>query len=274
MDHVAIHGAKVPLIGLGTYRLVGAACRHAVRLALDLGYRHIDTGAFYGNEAEVGAALAESGVDRAAVFLSTKIWMDALDRRGIERTTDASLRQLRTDYVDLLLLHWPSPDVPMAESLDALAAMRAAGKARHIGVSNYPVALLREALETHGAHLFCDQVEYHPLLSQRRLLDYARPRGLLLIAYCPLARGAVQSDPVLRRIAEAHNRSPAQIALRWLIEQDNVAAIPKASGETRLRANLAVFDFALSDADRAAIAAINGDGRTINPPWAPAWDPP
>ncbi len=265
-------GAKVPALGFGTWRLTGDPCTRMVTAALDMGYRHIDTAQAYENEVEVGAGLAASGVPREDIFLTTKVWMSNLAHDRLVRSAEQSLRDLKTDYVDLLLLHWPSDDVPMAESLEALRQLRERGLVRHIGVSNYTVALLGEATDTHGADLLCNQVEYHPLLSQRPLLAAMRARDMVLTAYSPLGRGQALRAEAIRETAEKHGRTPAQVALRWLIEQDGVAAIPKAGSESHARANLAVFDFALDDADRAAIGAINGDNRLIDPSWSPAWD--
>lgn len=265
-------GARMPALGLGTWQLNGAHCTQMVSAALAMGYRHIDTAQAYENETEVGTGIAASGVAREDVFLTTKVWMSNLAHDRLIRSTEDSLRRLSTEYVDLLLLHWPSDDVPMAESLAALAGLRDRGLVRHIGVSNYTVALLTEAVETHGADLLCNQVEYHPLLSQRPLLDAMRPRNMILTAYSPLGRGrALQAKPI-RRAAEKHGRTPAQVALRWLVEQDGVAAIPKAGREAHARANLAIFEFALDDEDRASIATINGTRRLVDPSWSPAWD--
>ncbi len=265
-------GTRMPALGLGTWQLTGSACARAVRGALDLGYRHIDTAQAYGNEAEVGSAIAESGVDREQLFLTTKLWTDRLSRADVLRSAEESLRRLRTDRLDLLLIHWPNPRVPLAETLEAMAELREAGKLRHIGVSNFPVALLREAVEEVGADIFCDQVEYHPLLSQRPVLDYLRPRGMPLVAYSPLAHGKVLTHPEVRRIASKHGATPAQVSLAWLLGQDGVAAIPKASGMEHLRDNLAALDLDLDPADRAALDRLQGHTRTVAPSWAPNWD--
>ena len=265
-------GATVPALGMGTWQLTGAQCTRMVTAALDIGYRHIDTAQAYENEAQVGAGLAAAAVPRADIFLTTKVWMSNLAGDRLIRSTEKSLRRLATDYVDLLLLHWPSDAVPMAESLDALRQLQARGLVRHIGVSNYTVALLAEAIDTHGADLLCNQVEYHPLLSQRVLLQAMQARGMILTAYSPLGRGQALQAPEIRTVAEKHGRTPAQVALRWLIEQDGVAVIPKAGSEAHARSNLAIFEFALDAEDQASIAAINGDRRLIDPSWSPAWD--
>ncbi|HEX6840215.1 MAG TPA: aldo/keto reductase [Stellaceae bacterium] len=273
MKYLDIKGARVPALGLGTWQLSGRGCFEAVRHALDLGYRHIDTAQMYGNETEVGWAVRESGL-RDQIFLTTKLAPGNYAAAAVTRSTEESLRRLATDHVDLLLIHWPTGEVPLGETLDALAALRRAGKTRYIGISNFNVALLEEAVDTHAADLLCNQVEYHPYLSQRAVLAAVRRRGLMLTAYSPLARGRVQRDAALSAIGRAYGKSPAQVALRWLLDQDGVAAIPKASSRAHLAANLAVFDFTLSAAERAQIDALREGYRVVDPAgWAPDWDP-
>ena len=242
----------------------------AVRDALELGYRHIDTARAYGNEAQVGQGLHDSGCNRDEVFLTTKLWYSQLSEVGVHDQIEESLRDLRTEYVDLLLIHWPSREVPLAETLGAMLDAREAGRVRHLGVANFPSALLRDALEL--APIVCNQVEYHPYLAQPAVLDIARERDLLVTAYSPLAQGGVLRDPVIAQIAEAHGKSPSQVVLRWLLDQPQVAAIPKASGHEHRAANIDVFDFALSDGERGAIAGLHRGERTIDPAWSPDWD--
>jgi len=274
VKYLDIKGARVPALGLGTWQLSGRGCYEAVRHALDLGYRHIDTAQMYGNETEVGWAMRESALARDEIFLTTKLAPGNYAAAAVKRSTEESLRRLATDHVDLLLIHWPTGEVPLAETLDALAALRAAGKTRHIGVSNFNVALIEEAIDTHGADLLCNQVEYHSYLSQRAVLAAVRRHDMILTAYSPLARGRAQRDPVLTAIGRNYSKSPVQVALRWLLDQDGVAAIPKASSRAHLAANLAVFDFALSAADRARIDALRNGYRVVDPAgWAPDWDP-
>jgi 2,5-diketo-D-gluconate reductase B len=188
----------------------------------------------------------------------------------VSQALEESLRDLRTDYVDLLLIHWPNPSVPLAGTLGAMVQVRDAGRARHLGVAHFPSSLLREALD--HAPLICDQVEYHPYLGQPAVLALARERDLMFTAYSPLAQGAVLRDPVIREIAGKHAKSPSQVVLRWLLDQPNVAAIPKASSHEHRAANLDVFGFELTDAERAAIAGLERGGRTIDPSWGPVWD--
>ena len=275
MKYLDMKGTRVPALGLGTWQLSGGACIEAVSEALGLGYRHIDTAQMYGNEAEVGRALRGSGVPRDEIFLTTKVAPGNLAAADVRRSTEESLRRLGLDHVDLLLIHWPSGEAPLGETLGAMEALRDAGKTRFIGVSNFNVALIDEAIERHGADLLCNQVEYHPFLSQRAVLAALSRRGMMLTAYAPLARGAVGRDATLAAIARRLGKSPAQIALRWLIEQDGVAAIPKAARREHLAANIDIFDFSLAAEDRTAIDARRGERRLVDPGgWSPRWDPP
>jgi 2,5-diketo-D-gluconate reductase B len=273
MIFIELKGAKVPALGFGTWPLSGEDGMRAVRTAIELGYRHIDTAQLYGNESEVGRAIAESRLPRAELWLTTKLAPNNLAARDVKKSAEASLNKLGTDYVDLLLIHWPSKTVPMQETLGALAELRAAGKTRFIGVSNFTVKLLAEAVERHSADLLCDQVEYHPFLSQRAVLDAVRKHGMMLTAYSPVARGRVAESEPLAALARKYGKTPAQMALRWLVEQDGVAAVPKAGSRAHAEANLAIFDFALEPRDRAAIDALAGNGRLVDiGGWAPDWD--
>jgi 2,5-diketo-D-gluconate reductase B len=259
----------VPRLGFGTWKLTGAECFTAVRDALGIGYRHIDTARVYGNEREVGAALAASGVDRSEIFLTTKIWMDDFEPTQLRAATEDSLRNLGTDYVDLLLLHWPNPAVDLERALETLVAMRDQGLIAELGVSNFPAGLLREALAS--APVFCDQVEMHPFLAQDDLEEIAAAEDLMITAYAPLARGDVLSDPVLARIAAEVGAQPSQVALRWLLGKPRVAAIPKAASRSNRLANFEVFEIELSDEQVAAIDALPKDRRHFDPAWAPDW---
>jgi len=267
---LTVQGVTIPKLGFGTWRIGGAACVEAVRDALELGYDHIDTARAYGNEAQVGQALHDSGRNRDEVFVTTKLWYSDLAAIGVHDQLEESLRDLRTEYVDLLLIHWPNPRTPLAETLAAMLEARDAGRVRHIGVANFPSAMLRQALE--HAPLLCDQVEYHPYLGQPQVLELARERDLMITAYSPLVQGEVLRDPVIGEIAETHERAPAQVVLRWLLDQPNVAAIPKAASREHRAANLEVFDFELTDEQRGRIAGLERGRRTIAPSWAPAWD--
>ena len=266
---VEARGRRVPKIGFGTFLMSGRSVKRAVADALAIGYRHIDTAAAYENEREVGRAIARSGVDRGDIWLTTKVWMDDLEPAPLRASAERSLRLLGTDHVDLLLIHWPSRDVPLERSLDAMAGLREQARTREIGVSNFPAGLFRQALET--APVFCNQVEYHPFLEQDAVLGLCDEHDAMLTAYAPLAAGGVPGHPVLEEVGRAHGKTAAQVALRWLIEQPRVVAIPKASSHDRRAENLDVFDFQLSDEERARIDALPKDQREFDPGWAPDW---
>jgi 2,5-diketo-D-gluconate reductase B len=270
MIYETIQGDDVPALGFGTYKITGPACREAVAHALEIGYRHIDTAQMYNNEREVGQGLDDAAVDRDDVFLTTKIWHSNLHPSEVRRTTEASLRKLGTDYVDLLLIHWPNDAVPLEATLDAMLALREAGKTRHIGVSNFTPSLVRQALD--HAPIFANQVEYHPFLSQDALLDLAREHDFMLTAYQPIARGTVADDETLQAIAAAHGKSPVQVTLRWLLQQDKVTAIPKAASAEHRKANFDVFDFELSADEMKRIHSLARGERRVNPGIAPAWE--
>ena len=259
IDH---HGSQVPVLGLGTWELRGQACVEAVERALTLGYRHLDTAQGYYNEAEVGAGLRRSGVPRDQVFLTTKVRPRNYRSGDVRSSTEASLAALGVDHVDLLLMHWPSRDVPLEETLGAMRDLRDRGLVRHLGVSNFAPSLLRRAHEL--AEVFTNQVEYHPFLSQTVLLREAERLDHLLTAYSPVARGKVDEDPVLQEIGAAHGKTPGQVALRWLIQQPRVLAIPKAASEANQRRNIEIFDFTLSDDEMAAIHALDRDERLVD----------
>jgi len=266
---LAIQGARIPRLGFGTWLLEGDDAYDGVRDALEIGYRHIDTARAYENEQEVGRAIADSGLDRGELWITTKIWTSEFAAGDLERAAEDSLRNLRVDHVDLLLLHWPSPEVPLEESLGALARLREDGRIGHAGVSNFPAGMLQRALEM--APLLANQVEYHPFLAQDALLDVCAANELTLTAYSPLAHGAVPKDPDLKEIGAAHGKTAGQVALRWLLDQELVTTAPKASSHDRRLENFEVFDFALTEDDRERIAALPKDRRRTDPPWAPDW---
>jgi 2,5-diketo-D-gluconate reductase B len=273
MIHVSCNGVKIPALGYGTWRLEGVRCEQGVEKALEIGYRHIDTAQIYENEGEVGAALLRSGVPRGEIFLTTKVWTSELREKAFMKSVDVSLKKLRTDTVDLLLIHWPVQIVPFADQMQMLRMAQELGKARLIGVSNFTVAQMKQVAEDLGAGIAVNQVEYHPYLSQRPVLDYLRAHDMVLTAYSPLARGKVNDDPVLQRIGAAYGKTPGQVALRWLVQQDRVTAIPKAASEKHMRENFSIFDFELHDDEMNAISALaRPDGRLVNPDWAPQWD--
>lgn len=273
MINFEIQNKFVPALGFGTWKLSGQTCIDSIRYALDVGYRHIDTAQIYENEAEVGSALKESGIPRSDIFLTTKVWMSNVSEAAMLESVETSLRKLKTDYVDMLLIHWPVEDVPFSTQLKTLTAIQNAGQANLIGVSNFTVAQMREVVENIGVPIANNQVEYHPYLSQQPVLQYIRDHGMFLTAYSPLARGKVNESSALKEIGLKYNKNPGQIALRWLLQQDRVAAIPKAASRDHIRSNFNIFDFALTNEEVQGIASLaRADGRMVNPEWAPLWD--
>jgi 2,5-diketo-D-gluconate reductase B len=272
MLFVEANGAKIPAIGLGTWELRGRTCARLVEQALRLGYRHVDTAQVYENEREVGDGLRASGVRRDEVFITTKVWTSHFAPHDLERSTRESLNKLRVSEVDLLLLHWPNPRVPLSETLEALAHVRKLGMARHIGVSNFTVALIEEAVAKCPAPLVCDQVEYHPYLDQTKVREACARHGMAVVAYSPIAKGRVKNDELLAQIGKAHGKSAAQVCLRWLVQQ-NVSAIPRTSRLERLSENLEIFDFELSEEAMRRISTMGGShGRLTDYGFAPKWD--
>jgi 2,5-diketo-D-gluconate reductase B len=260
----------IPALGFGTWRLSGRECEEGVTDAIGIGYRHVDTAAMYGNEEEVGRGIAASGVDRGEVWLTTKVWPDDLAPERVRASLEGSLRRLGTDYVDLFMIHWPNPRVPLAATLAELTALREEGRTREIGVSNFNAAQYREAIDE--APVIVNQVEYHPYLGQAALLEVCDERGVELTAYRPLAKGQVSHDPLIAEIADAHGATPAQVTLRWLIDQPPVSAVPKASSPERRRENWAALELELSHEDRARIDALPKDQRSVETAWSPEWD--
>jgi len=272
MIYRTIQGVSIPALGLGTFGLNGDDGVVAVRNALDIGYRHIDTAQRYANESEIGEAIAGSSVGREDLFVTTKVWPTDLATNRAPGLVENSLRQLRMDYVDLLLVHWPSAEYPLGETLAMYRKMQERGLARNIGVSNFPASLLKEALDSHGAKLLVNQVEYHPFLNQQPMIDLLASRNMLMVAYMPLAKGRCATDSTIAEIARERGKSPEQVTLRWLIQQDAVIPIPRSSRTENLAANFDIFDFTLSPAEMSRISSLRGGNRLANPAWAPAWD--
>lgn len=273
MQHVVnAQGLNMPKLGLGTWPMLGEECTRAVEQALALGYRHIDTAAGYNNEDAVGQALANSPTPREQIHVTTKVWWDQLQPNTMRHSMNRSLKALRSDYVDLFMIHWPSTDWDLPSTIETLVSFKEQGLARNIGVANFPLPLLRKVVEELGAPLSAIQVEYHVLLGQNALLNYARQHDLALTAYTPLARNKVSDIPQIRQIAAKHGVLPTQVALKWLLDQANVAAIPKASSEANQRANLAALEVQLDDQDRALIASLSKRERQVSPAFAPVWD--
>jgi 2,5-diketo-D-gluconate reductase B len=269
---VEANGACIPAIGLGTWDLRERTCVRMVEHALRLGYRMIDTAEMYGNEREVGEGLRASGIPRAQVFVTTKVWPDHLAPRELERATKESLAKLKLSEVDLLLIHWPNPRIPLADTIGALCRMKREGCTKHIGVSNFTVDLLEQALKLATEPLVTDQVEWHPFIDQSKVVEACRRHGLAVTAYSPLGRGRVLSDETLRRIAVRHGKTAGQVGLRYLVQRGAVV-IPRSSRPEGLAQNFAIFDFELTPAEMADIARLaHPRGRIVDWSGAPDWD--
>ena len=273
VPNLSAHGAKIPAIGFGTSQL--GNCGEIVATALKLGYRHIDTAWKYGSEKGVGEGMRASGVPREEIFLCTKVSHEYLRAADFARSVDESLKNLQVDYVDMLHVHWPTIDnIPLAETMGALAKAKRDGRARHIGVANFNIALLEDAIRLSPEPLVTLQAEYHPYLDQLKVLAACRRLGLVFTAYCPLGRGRLFTDPVIGEIARSKGRTIAQVALRWLMQQGNIAAIPRSSNPKHMVESLDVFNFELTGDEMKKIFALKrADGRIANPKGrAPAWD--
>jgi 2,5-diketo-D-gluconate reductase B len=271
---IEIGSARIPLIGLGTWELRGQTCLRVVEQALRLGYRHVDTAEMYDNEREVGEGLRASGIKRDDVFITTKIWPSHFAPRDLERSANESLSRLRLSDVDLLLLHWPNPQIPLNETLATLCKVKRNGLARNIGVANFTVTLIEQAVKLADEPLVCNQIELHPFLDQSKVIAACRQHGIAIVAYSPIARGEVKNHALLARIGKKHGKTAAQVSLRFLVQQ-GIAAIPRTSRIERLSENLAIFDFELSQAEMAEIGRLAGrDGRIVDYAYSgsPKWD--
>ena len=271
---VEANGVKIPLLGLGTWDVRGRNCVSQVAQALKLGYRHVDTAQAYENEAEVGEGIRKSGVKRDAIFLTTKVWHTNFRADALERSVEESLAKLKLPHIDLLLLHWPNPSVQLKETIGALCKMKARGLARHIGVSNFTVKLLDEAVRLSSEPIVNNQIELHPYLDASKVIAACKRHGISVTAYCPLARGRVHGDIVLEKIGKArkHAKSAVQVALRYLVQQ-GIIVVPRTNNPERLKENAAIFDFELSKAEMDEIRALaSPKGRVVSVSWAPDWD--
>jgi 2,5-diketo-D-gluconate reductase B len=274
MHTVQSHGAQIPALGFGTYGMSDEQLRRIIPAAIQAGFRHIDTAQLYNNESGVGEAWRGSGVVRSQFFITTKVWVANYGDESFESSVNDSLRRLRTDYIDLLLLHWPSEEVPLKAQIEHLNTLVDQGKVRHIGVSNYNTALLESAVRYSRYPLVTHQFEYHPYLNQRRVIHTTRELGMTVTAYCPMAIGRVLSEPVLLDIARGHRRSVAQVVLRWVIQQPGMIALSRTTNASRLTENVGAFDFELDTDDMARIHALaQANSRIVDPPGlAPQWD--
>ena len=274
MHYVDAHGAHIPQIGLGTMTLKEDVCVQAVKAALECGYTHLDTAAFYGNEVEVGAGLRASGTARDKVFICTKVRENNLLPENFNKSLDQSLKNLQLPFVDLLLIHWNNKDIPFSTSIAALCAAKKDGRAKHVGVANFTTKMLDEAWAVTTEPLVCNQIEMHPFINQDKVVAASKKHGMAVVAYCPIARGKVPGADALERIGTAHGKSAAQVSLRYLVQM-GVCAIPRTATPAHLKANIDIFDFKLSDAEMAELKALNATNmRVVNPPHAPVWDTP
>lgn len=266
------NGANIPLLGLGTWDVRGDVCRRIVQQAIALGYRHIDTAQAYENEREVGEGIRNSGLQREQLFVTTKVWWTQLAPADLLRATRESLARLKLDYVDLLLIHWPNPSVPLDQTIAALCKAKRDGMTKHVGVSNFTTELIGQAVQYSSEPIATNQVEMHPFLDQSKVIAACKARGISVTAYSPIVRGQAGHDPVLAKMGHAHSRSVAQICLRYLVQQ-GVVAIPRTSKVERLSENSGIFDFQLAPAEMADIRALSKpNGRLVSPSWAPNWD--
>jgi diketogulonate reductase-like aldo/keto reductase len=265
-----IRGTNVPAVGLGTFELNGQECIETVRTALALGYRHFDTASRYGNEADVGVGLEGSGLSREDVFITTKIWITDLEASNAISAVTESLKKLHVDYVDLLLLHWPSPYFSIKESIESLSLVKSMGMTKQIGVSNFPPTLLRQSM-SYG-EIFSNQVEFHPYLNQGKLLEMTQREDLLLTGYAPLALGRVSEDLILQEIGTRYGKTGAQVALRWLVDHPNVAIVPKSRSVDRLRQNIDLWGYDLSEDENKSIAHLARGMRIYDESWVEDWE--
>lgn len=259
MEYVNVQGIKIPALGFGTWQLTGQKCVKSVKSALKMGYRNIDTAQIYGNEAEIGSVILESGIKREDIFLTTKIWSSNLRYGNVISSVEESLEKLKTDYVDLLLIHWPNPSIPLEGTLKAMCELKEVGKVKNIRVSNFGTDLIKKAQKMSEAPIICDQVEYHPFLYVNDLLNYCQKENIMLTAYSPLARGRIIGNSVLKETGEKYGKSVSQVTLRWLIQQKNVSAIPKASSREHQEENFNIFDFKLTKEDMKRISDLSRD---------------
>ena len=272
MQTVDANGAKIPVIGLGTWQLNGNVGSRITEQALRLGYRHLDCALIYGNEKEVGEGLHASGVKREDVFITTKVPHTALAPRNLERAVKQSLANLRVSDVNLLLIHWPNPQIPLAETMGAMAKMKNEGYTRHIGISNFTVKLIEEAIKFSSEPIVTNQIEWHPYLDEEKVRAACAEHGISVTAYCPIARGRATGDEVLTRIGRKYGKTAGQASLRWLVQKGAIV-IPRTSKVERLTENMSIFDFALTPQDMAEVDALaKPAGRVVNVGWAPSWD--
>ena len=274
MQFVEAHGARIPQIGLGTMTLKGDVCVQAVKTALQVGYTHLDTAWFYGNEKDVGEGLRQSGIKRENVFICTKVRETHLEPDKFRQSLSESLANLQLPYVDLLLIHWNNKDIPFKTSVGALCQAKKDGFAKHVGVANFTTKMLDEAWAVTSEPLVCNQIEMHPFINQDKVLATSKKHGMAVVAYCPIARGKVPGADALERIGKAHGKSASQVSLRYLVQMGAIP-IPRTATPAHLKENMNIFDFKLSDAEMAELKKLNATNmRVVSPPHAPVWDTP
>ena len=271
MEYVELQGQKIPAIGLGTWQLT-ENCVESVKNALNAGYMHVDTAQVYGNEKEVGKGISKAEINRDDIWLTTKVWRDNLNKEDLKQSVEESLEKLQTDYVDLLLIHWPFEEMDLEGVLEEMDELVEEGKAKNIGISNFTAEQTQRAQELSDHDLLTNQVEYHPFISQDEVLEKCRDHDMMLTAYSPLARGDVMGNQTLQEIGENYGKSEVQVALRWLIQQENVCAIPKATSLEHQKANLDIFDFELSDQEMEKVSSLAENDRKVDPDFGPEWD--
>ena len=269
LERLSFEGGEIPRIGLGTWQLKGQTCVNAVEYALNSGYRHIDTAQIYGNEEQVGKGIQASNIGRDEFWLTTKLWRDNLEKDGLKASMRESLRKLGTDYVDLLLIHWPFPELDLEEAIPVMEELVEEGLTRFIGVSNFTPRQYRRAQEIASEKILTNQVEYHPFLSQEDNLEAVRGNEAFLTAYSPLARGDVIGNEKLMEIGDRYGKTPVQVALRWHLQQEDVVAVPKASSREHIDQNLDVFDFELSQREMETVSGLAENDRKVDPSFAP-----
>jgi 2,5-diketo-D-gluconate reductase B len=256
---MTIEGRDIPLLGLGTWNLSGNQCVNTVTAALEMGYRHLDTAHIYDNEKEVGNGIKKSEVPREEIFVTTKISTGDLHPDAVIPAAERSLQKLQTGYIDLLLIHWPTLGLNLKKTLNEMFRLKDQGKVRHVGVSNFGPELFKQAIDS--GPVICNQVKFHIHKRQDENLEIAKSGGLMITAYSPLDEGRSVKDPLLLKLAQKYSRTPAQIALRWLLQQGNISVIPKASGDLHLQENMQIFDFELAEDDMMKISGSNRSDR-------------
>ena len=258
MEIINLNGIEIPTIGYGTWTLSGESASNLVASALESGYRHIDTAAMYKNEEHVGEGIRNSGINRSEIFLTTKVWSTEISEGALQKSVKVSLQKLQVDVVDLVLIHWPSKTIPLAETMSALSEVQKSGLAKNVGVSNFSVSLLQEAINLADVPIFCNQVEYHPYLDQGEILKYCTDNDVVFVSYCPLYRGGrLFEEKIIKSLSLKYEKTPAQIVLRWHIQHEGVSAIPRSQNPSRIKENLNIFDFKLDQIEMDKISELS-----------------